>query len=194
MKPTQFVHIAILAGLSTAIASAQPEAGGQNRMLRDVPTNEALMNRLRETQEMNPLANHKAVEPEEATEVYRPKSLIENSDIISFNGLTTLVPKGAILAIPDSLNHRIGNHVAGNRVVNWSEFLQANRGWVMQVEVTRDQAHGRTSLPEAVLERKSKTTSLMVATFQGGPIAVLPPKPEETDEARSAEDGGAGNL
>lgn len=183
--------------LSTAIAAlfsglvpvaAQSQDGNRNLEMREVPTHEQLSNALREAQAMNPLNNFKAVEGEDQTEVYRPESLLATSDIISFNGLTTLVPKRAILALPESFKNRIGSHIEGNRVVQFQEFLHANRGWVMAVEVTRAQAQGREQLSESVMERVGKSTSLMVATFQGGPISVLPLRDPEEGESTDEKD------
>ena len=192
MKSNKKFSAALFVGLSvaTVAATAQQQADGQKMEMRDVATHDSLANTLRLAQGMNPLADYKAVKSEEATEVYQPASLIGSSDIISFNGLTTLVPKRAVLAIPDAMKNRIGNHVAGNRVVHWKEFLFANRGWITTVEVSRAQAEGRQRLPEAMTERISEATQLMVATYQGGPISVLPPMEPETVDESAAEDGG----
>lgn len=193
MKPSSILTIAMLAGLSPTTALAQPQAGGQKMEMRDVATHEALSNTLRQAQAMNPLTNYKAVEGEAATKVYQPESIINNSDIISFNGLTTLVPKRAILAVPDTVESRIGKHIDGHRVVAWKEFLHANRGWITTVEVSRAQAEGRQPLAESVSERFGKTSNLMVATYQGGPISVLPPLPPETEEETDAKESGEKN-
>jgi len=182
MKILNVTTIILFAGF--AVASAQPQPSGQRREMRDVATHEELSNALRQAQAANPLNNFKAVEGEDKTEIYRPESLLATSDIISFNGLTTLVPKRAILAMPDSMKDRIGRHVEGHRLVQFQEFLHANRGWVSAVEVTRAQAQGREKLPESLTERVGKSTSLIVATFNGGPISVLPlrePDPNATD-------------
>jgi len=169
------------------VATAQSQEGSRNLEMRDVPTHEQLSSALREAQAVNPLNNFKAVEGEDQTEVYRPASLLANSDIISFNGLTTLVPKRAILSLPDAFKGRIGKHIEGNRFVQFQEFLHANRGWVMAVEVTRAQAQGRDPLSESVVDRVGKSTSLMVATFQGGPISVLPLREPADDEESTQE-------
>jgi len=180
----------LLAGLAVATtATAQPEASGRKLEMRDVAKHEDLSNMLRQAEAMNPLNQFKAVEGEARTEVYKPESLLANSDILCFNGLTTLVPKGAILALPDSVKNRVGTHVHGHRLVQFQEFLQANRGWVQAVEVTRGQAQGIDKMPDSVTERVAKASNLIVATFNGGPISVLPPRKDESDENKSDADG-----
>ncbi len=179
MKTRIILNACMLAGLAAATtATAQAQAKPQ---MRPPATHESLSNTLRQAQAINPLNNFKAVEGEDKTEVYKPESLIGSSDVISFNGLTTLVPKRAILAMPDSVKSRVGSHQQGNRVVQFQEFLQANRGWVTAVEVTRAQAQGREKLADSLVERIGKSTSMMVATFNGGPISVLPPRDPEPE-------------
>jgi len=190
MKPQKFLYTMILAWWAVATASAQSQGGGQKLEMRDVATHDALSNTLRQAQAMNPLNHFKAVEGEDKTEVYQPKGLLESSDIISFNGLTTLVPKRAILAMPESVKNRVGTHAAGSRLVQFQEFLHANRGWVTAVEVTRAQAEGKEKLPEATAGRVAKSTSLIVATYNGGPISVLPLRNPEPSEGETASDGG----
>ena len=172
-------------GLLTPLAcDAQSQGGETMPEYRDAATHEDLEKTLRHAEATNPLANFKVDDGPDPSMENRPIDIIEDSDIISFNGLTTLVPKRAILAIPASVQNRVGRHVPGHRVVAWKEFLFANRGWVSTVEVSRSQAEGRQDLAEAVIERISRSTNLMVATYQGGPISVLPPMPAEScDEA-----------
>ncbi len=101
-------------------------------------------------------------------------SLLSRSDILSFNGMTTLIPKRAILHQPKPLAPRVNNFQQGSRVVGWLDFMQSNRGWITTVEVTRDQAEGRQPMDEKVVESYLKSTNLVVATFRGGPVSVLP--------------------
>ena len=187
MKPTTIPHAILLVWLLAPLAIAQQDQGGKTRLeVRDAATHEELEHKLQRAQANNPLANFSVDAGPDPTRKNRPVDLIEDSDIISFNGLTTLVPKRAILAIPDSARDRIGAHVPGHRVVTWKEFLFANRGWISTVEVSRSQAEGQQDLPESVTERMDRSANLMVATYQGGPISVLPPKPAEPGDADGA--------
>lgn len=111
--------------------------------------------------------------------VNQPKDLIASSDILCFGGNATLVPKRAILTIPKNLAGRL-TFQPGSRVLSWSEFFTQNRGWITTVEVSRVQAEGKEALPEELSTRIAKSSNLVVATYMGGPISVLPLKtPEE---------------
>jgi hypothetical protein len=70
--------------------------------------------------------------------------------------------------------------------VGWTEFLTLNRGWVTTVEVDRTQAEGNKMMAEEVTEQITKSTNLVVATYMGGPISVLPMK-EPANESQSKQ-------
>lgn len=71
----------------------------------------------------------------------------------------------------------------GAKIVGWSDFFTANRGWITTVEVSRVQAEGNLAIAEETQERIGKSRNLVVATFMGGPISVLPLKePKEAKE------------
>ncbi len=112
---------------------------------------------------------------EDPSKVNQPEDLISKSDIISYNGMTTLVPKRAIIQMPESFAQRVG-HPDGSRIVSWTEFYAANRGWITTLEVSRAQAAGREPFPKETTVTLSKSTTMVVATFSGGTISVLPPK------------------
>jgi hypothetical protein len=109
-----------------------------------------------------------------------PKDLVSQSDILSFDGTFTLVPKRAILAIPDNLAAR--THLAGaTKLVGWADFYANNRGWITTLEVTREQAEGNSPIDEDIVASFKDSTKIVVATYHGGPISILPLKtPDET--------------
>lgn len=112
------------------------------------------------------------------TKENRPKNLIESSDVIVFNGLTTLVPKGAILKLPERYSDRVGKdrHERTNRVVTWPEFYSRNRGWITTVEVTRALAHGEARFAEELIKQLRKSPNMVVSTLATGPIGMIPHK------------------
>lgn len=110
------------------------------------------------------------------SKVNRPESLIGSSDTICFNGTVTLVPKRAILQMPKNLADRL-KYQPGAKLMNWAEFYALNRGWITTIEVSRVQAEGNSPLAEETTKKIAKSGNLIVATYQGGPISVLPPKP-----------------
>ena len=109
-----------------------------------------------------------------------PKDLIANSDIICFGGLVTLVPKRAVLGIPKNFADRM-KFRPGSEIVSWADFYARNRGWITTVEVSRTQAEGNQPMADAEYKRIGKSTNLVVATYKGGAISMLPLKiPVET--------------
>lgn len=104
-----------------------------------------------------------------------PADLIASSDILCHRGKATLVPKRAILVAPDSFASRLKLD-KGAQILNWADFFKANRDWIRTVEVSRPQAEGVEPLPETTSEMVKNAKTLIVATFQGGPISVLPLK------------------
>ncbi|MCF7734617.1 MAG: hypothetical protein K9N23_23240, partial [Akkermansiaceae bacterium] len=71
----------------------------------------------------------------------------------------------------------------GSKILAWADFLVANRGWIATVEVTRTQAEGNHLIEEETATRIAESDKLVVATYLGGPISVLPPKPAEATDA-----------
>ena len=170
--------------LAIAVASA-PSAHAEEwekPVYRDAETHEQIVEKFRLNQEIDPMKNLVPSEGEDPSVKNRPKGLIESSDIISFNGYTTLVPKKSIIKIPPAYADRMDHHQPGNKVVGWLEFYTMNRGWITTVEVTPAQAEGREMLAEDLTDFLSKNRNLIVATYLSGPISMLPPK-EPTEEA-----------
>ena len=125
---------------------------------------------------------------EDSTKVNLPGNLIERSDVISFNGTTTLVPKKAIIDIPEQYKSRLNNHKPGNRIVRWNEFLSLNRGWITTVSVSRTQAEGNEPVDPKTVEVYSKSKNLVIAVYQGGPVSMLPQKKEEAPIQTASKD------
>ena len=67
------------------------------------------------------------------------------------------------------------------RVPDW--MAGQNRGWITTVEVSRVQAEGNLAIAEETRERIGKSMNLVVATYMGGPISVLPLKEEAKTQA-----------
>lgn len=146
---------------------------------RDAATHDQLALELRKMQNRDPMKNREAVTGEDPSKVNRPVDLLEQSDIISFGGVATLVPKRAILAVPDNYQRYLKLDPQA-RFIGWSDFFARNRGWISTIEVSRVEAEGNKPLPEETYEQIAKSTNLVVATHRGGPISVLPLKqPEE---------------
>jgi hypothetical protein len=149
-------------------------AMAQQGAMRDVATHDELSTKLRVANNQNPLAALKPVEGTDPTKV-KPESPISRSDVLAFAGKATLVPKKAILCIPPAMAERVKKQ-PGSILQNWADFYAGNRSWITTVEVTRPQAEGNQPLAEDLLKRMEKSSSVVVATYMGGPISVLPLK------------------
>lgn len=167
-----------------AAASSADESKPKIQM-RDAATHDSLARTLQAANNRDPMADIQSSEVEDPSKNAVPTHILDRADIISYNGLTTLVPKRAILALPETLKTRVGTHGEGHRIVAWSEFLIANRGWLTTLEVSRAQAEGNLPIPESSRKRINKSGNMIVATYQGGPVSVLPlklPEPETSTE------------
>lgn len=154
-------------------------------VFRDVATHESLSQKLREMDAKDPMKELEKSEGADSSKENQPLNLIESSDLISYQGVTTLVPKRAIMQIPDKYKDRVNNHVPGNRVVGWLDFYSLNRGWITTVEISRSQAGGNEGFSEALAERLSKNKNMVVTVLDSGPISYLPYRGEENEEGKT---------
>jgi hypothetical protein len=141
--------------------------------MRDAATHEQLALTLRKSQQEDPMKNMAPTQGEDPSKNL-PKDLISQSDIVCFRGMATLVPKRAILQIPENCAERL-KITPGAKIVGWAEFFAANRGWITTVEISRVQAEGKEPLAEDTKTQLTQCQNLVVATFLGGPISMLPP-------------------
>ena len=177
--------LAALANVCVAenISGCCPERGVSKRVFRDAANHDSIIER--KATDADPISLLKPVVQSTPVEgVVAPKrvSLIERSDIIHQGDLVTLVPKRAVLHLPDHLRGQVGK-VEGKKLVNWPEFYRANRAWIDTIEVTRAQAEGRAPLSEELIKSFEKRTKAVVAVMQGGPISVLPLEKPEAEVA-----------
>jgi hypothetical protein len=164
----KFTHIPIL------ILLAQPSAHcRENPPMRDAATHGQLVKIYSKALENSPAARFAPATGPDPSTAQPVRDLVSDSDILCFNGNATLVPKGAILNIPASAASRVNHYQDGSKLLTWQQFQEINRGWITTFEVTRREAEGMDEMNEQAVERFRKTNNLVVATFSGGPIAVL---------------------
>lgn len=150
--------------------------------MHDAATHEQLVNAREMVQREDPMKSLKQAKGEDPSIASRTRSFLAESDIITFGGISALVPKRAILQIPNTLADRI-KPVPGARLVGWKEFYAANRGWITTMEVSRVQAEGNQPMSKEAKTQMVRCGNLVVATYMGGPISVLPLKVQETPPA-----------
>lgn len=145
--------------------------------VRDVMTQDQLLKKRSQMAQQDPMKNMVVTASPEDSAQTLPRDIISQSDILSFGGISTLIPKQSIILTPKNLSDRLA-YVQGNPLVTWIDFFTKNRGWITTVEISFAQAKGEEPLPEAVTKQISKSGNLVIATFSGGPISMHPAKTE----------------
>lgn len=111
--------------------------------------------------------------PESETKVVRPtdQSIIAQSTILHDGTHWTLVPKDAVVFLPETMKSRIKVRPVGT-LLQWNEFLTRNQHWVTTTEVTFEQAAGNEALPAECAKVWAQQDKVVVAVLQSGPISV----------------------
>ena len=179
-NPQIFIAMKSLIIISLGFSFTAASGLAASPPMRDAATHEQLVVAYRQASQQDPMSKHAPAKGPDPSKVNQPKSLIGESDMICFNGAVTLVPKRAVLQFPKNLADRL-KYQQGAKLLTWSEFYALNRGWITTVEVSRSQAEGNVPLAPEIQKQLAKSGNMIVATYQAGPISVLPPKvPVET--------------
>lgn len=157
------------------VLSACQFATAESKM-RDVTTHEALSQQLRAQQQADPILTLKPAEGDDPTKTNPTPDLIASSQFLCYNGLATLVPKGAVLCVPEKLKTRM-SFTQGARIVTWAEFYSVNQAWISTVAISLDQATGKLPLSDEMIKKVENDTHVIISTCQNGPISVVPFKP-----------------
>lgn len=96
--------------------------------------------------------------------------LVRHSEFISFDGHSTLVPKHAIIHVPEIRRSCITRGLEG-KFLPWAEFAARYRGLVHPFEVSLDEASGKTPIAPERFAAARKTDRILVAVLNGGPVS-----------------------
>ncbi len=99
------------------------------------------------------------------------RSIIAQSEILHDGIHWTLVPKGAVLFVPDRKSGNVGSRPVGS-LLPWLEFLTRNPEWISTSETTLEQAAGKVPIPAAKSEFWEKQDRVIIAVNMGGPVSV----------------------
>jgi len=108
------------------------------------------------------------------------KDIVAESDILCFRGSATLVPKRAVIHVPERHAKRL-QMAPGAKLMTWSEFYALNRSWISVVEVSLEEAKGETPFDEERQQWLDSSSKVVVATLRRGPVSVLPLKEVEQE-------------
>jgi len=106
----------------------------------------------------------KVVHPEE-------QSIVKQSTILNDGRNWTIIPKGAVIFMPDKMREHADSKPVGT-LLSWSDFLARNFAWVTTNEVSFNQAAGNEAIPANRAAFWAKQDKVVVAVHQGGPISV----------------------
>lgn len=142
--------------------------------LKLAPTHETLS---KSRSDVNSLADRLELEAIDPAKLTKPeprsrKSLLARSQFLAFRGNWTMVPKGAVLHVPDTFKERVVARPKGE-LISWQEFYRKNRGWLQAQPVRLSDAKGDTPLAPSLFESFTRHGRVVVAVLHNGPISVL---------------------
>lgn len=105
------------------------------------------------------------------------RSMLDGMTILGSAGQWTVVPANAFLAKSPILQKYVLEKPNGT-FTQWSAFSSRNRAWLDSHEVTVETIKGDDPITEEQLEAFEKSRKAIVATYNGSPVSVLPPKPK----------------
>lgn len=149
------------------------------KVFRDAATHEQLSSQSAENADpMSGLDEVVRIESSADAELMQaPTSLRERCEVLSYNGVSTYVPKRALLHVPEGWRKVLEADTTA-KLVPWDEFLRRNHAWIHVVEVKSAQAEGREPLSETLVESFADRQAIVVSVFHGGPISVMPLRDE----------------
>lgn len=135
---------------------------------------------LAKLQQSSPMvALHKPTPAQASVNRPEDQSIIKQSMILTDGKNWTLVPKGAVLFLPEAMRSRVNVKPTGT-LLAWSEFLAKNYAWITTNDVSFDQAAGTKPLPAERVMFWGMQDKVVVAVHQNGPISVRVPTENPT--------------
>ena len=110
--------------------------------------------------------------PTAPVETRRPAqaSLLQQSVILNDGRHWTLVPRGAVIHLPEAHRRRVDAKPVGT-LLPWNEFLRRNIAWITTEELTLRQAEGVHPVNPRRVQFWSKQDKIVVGVHRGGPIS-----------------------
>lgn len=137
---------------------------------------EEMAARAQASRSVQPAAS-KPAEGETRTVARASDDVLTSSQILAANGQWTLVPKNAIVHVPKNLSRYVVEAPAG-KMIPWTDFLIANRSWLNNLEITMDEASGKTPIKPVLVQSWATQGKIVVTTYKGGAISCNIPAPQ----------------
>ena len=111
--------------------------------------------------------------PKDSAKIHRPEdqSIIKQSVILQDGTHWTLVPKGAVIYLPEAMKSRVDAKPDGT-LLAWPDFLARNQAWITTHDISFDQATGNKPLQTESVAFWPKQNKVVIAVHQKGPISV----------------------
>lgn len=195
---TLLCHLVSFASIGLSF-SADPPRFERSTKMRDAARHEDLAQKLKMSAHHDPI---RSLGPaignldEDPAKRVTGRDLVKESTVLNYRGFLTLVPKRAVIHTPANYEDRFKPSDEA-KVQSWADFFKGNRGWIRTLEVSREQAMGLAPMDEAVMTALQEGSQVVVATFKGGPISVMPyvaPETEETDEPTDSGEARSGKT
>ena len=122
------------------------------------------------------------------------KDLYATSLILSDGVNHTLLPKRAIVFLPEKYQRRVVEEPVG-KLILWPEFYKINARWIRPLEVTLPVAKGDEPIDEPVRKQFESGVHVVVSVYRKSPISLMPLKePAETAENQDQKATAGGQL
>jgi hypothetical protein len=127
---------------------------------------------LTKLQKSSPMTRLQQPAKDEVT-VARPseQSIIKQSSILHDGISWTLIPRGAVIFVPNTQKARVDVKPVGN-LLSWGDFLVKNRAWITTADISFEQAAGNEPMSAERRIFWAKQDKVVVAVHQNGPISV----------------------
>lgn len=111
-----------------------------------------------------------------------------NSSLLSDGVNHTVLPKAALMHVPDAFKDRVVDKPVG-RLILWPEFYKQNRNWLKTREITFENAKGELPLTEEEWQTVQNLGAIVVSVMGGHPISLLEPVTPPATAVVAAEPG-----
>lgn len=98
-------------------------------------------------------------------------SIIKQSVVLNDGKNWTLIPKGAVIFLPQGMESRVNASPVGT-LLPWNDFLTQNRAWITTNDVSFDQAAGTKALAPERVAYWATQKKIVIATHRQGPISL----------------------
>lgn len=175
MAPRSWISLVVALGATIGTVAAPRPAVGQNAgkaPFRNAPGHADLAEAYERSKGEDPIRGL-GQDPEilARAKEYSQASLIDRSDALSHGGMATLLPKGSVLFVPETMVDRVSLS-EGAALVDWREFYRSNSHWLLPWSIKLEQALGEEALDLGHLERLKRMGKVVVAICFDQPISI----------------------